>query len=591
VSDPPPFLDCPDRPARDDPRETGFVRRRRVRWLSPSVLFRTGPAVAISNLFSRFADKREQQASIPIKPLRDLGKRDELWIDYVADLGDGFDATASVASAILRDHALTTPSGERVRSHRADLVIFGGDAVYPFASTMDYEDRTIGPYRSVAPCRPADPALLMAVPGNHDWYDGLTSFLRIFGQRRFVGPFATRQSRSYFAVKLPGPWWLWGIDIQFDTYIDEVQLSFFRELAERSLGEHDAVILCSAKPSWVESNDGKPEAYAALDYFERTIVRPNASVRLSLTGDHHHYVRYEAAEGSDEKITAGGGGAYTTPTHHLPRALELPPPDSRVISKSPPRRYERRAAYPSVDESRRLRWKIFGRIWRNGLLWTLPAVVYALLALAAALAARGAQDLGDYVGELRHWGVITVFVLTALALKGFTGAHGARSWVAGVLHALVHSVIALAVAGAVLVEGLDGGTQTGAELAVVAAAAFAGGTVGMLVLAAYLLVADRWRINSNELFAGMALTDAKCFLRIHVHERAGLTLYPIGIKRVPEWRFNVDDGSGLSPSDPWYVPVEPVECHLIEEPIRIAAEAVEGAPRPAAGSVGPPASR
>ena len=47
---------------------------------------------------------------------------------------------------------------------------------------------------------------LYAVPGNHDWYDGLTAFLRLFARQRdaTIGGWRTRQSRSYFAVRLPG---------------------------------------------------------------------------------------------------------------------------------------------------------------------------------------------------------------------------------------------------------------------------------------------------------------------------------------------------------------------------------------------------
>ena len=47
------------------------------------------------------------------------------------------------------------------------------------------------------------PPDMYALPGNHDWYDGLTSFMRLFCQGGWVGAWRTRQRRSYFAVKLP----------------------------------------------------------------------------------------------------------------------------------------------------------------------------------------------------------------------------------------------------------------------------------------------------------------------------------------------------------------------------------------------------
>ena len=35
-----------------------------------------------------------------------------------------------------------------------------------------------------------------AIPGNHDWYDGLTGFLRQFGQDRWLGGWRTHQTAA-----------------------------------------------------------------------------------------------------------------------------------------------------------------------------------------------------------------------------------------------------------------------------------------------------------------------------------------------------------------------------------------------------------
>ena len=57
-------------------------------------------------------------------------------------------------------------------------------------------------------------------------------------------------------------------------------------------------------------------------------------------------------------------------------------------------------------------------------------------------------------------------------------------------------------------------------------------------------------INSNELFAGMAIEDHKCFLRLHLdHVSGDLTVYPIKVDHVPSWRFNRASG-GRSRSHP-----------------------------------------
>jgi len=72
-----------------------------------------------------------------------------------------------------------------------------------------YEDRFIGPFAAALPKTDApDKPDLYALPGNHDWYDGLVTFLRVFCVRDGrVGNWVTRQRRSYFALKLPHDWW------------------------------------------------------------------------------------------------------------------------------------------------------------------------------------------------------------------------------------------------------------------------------------------------------------------------------------------------------------------------------------------------
>ena len=53
----------------------------------------------------------------------------------------------------------------------------GGDEVYPIASLEGYQNRLVGPYRAAPRRSTGDPATRAhGVAGNHDWYDGLTSF-------------------------------------------------------------------------------------------------------------------------------------------------------------------------------------------------------------------------------------------------------------------------------------------------------------------------------------------------------------------------------------------------------------------------------
>jgi len=59
-----------------------------VRWLSPRALFITAVDVVISGIFGRYADKRELEGALPGADAFPI-EGDPLWIDYIADVGDG----------------------------------------------------------------------------------------------------------------------------------------------------------------------------------------------------------------------------------------------------------------------------------------------------------------------------------------------------------------------------------------------------------------------------------------------------------------------------------------------------------------------
>jgi hypothetical protein len=63
------------------------------------------------------------------------------------------------------------------------------------------------------------------IPGNHDWYDGLTTFSRFILARDWLGGWLIPQKRSYFALKLPQGWWIFGLDLALTQDIDIDQVS------------------------------------------------------------------------------------------------------------------------------------------------------------------------------------------------------------------------------------------------------------------------------------------------------------------------------------------------------------------------------
>ncbi len=579
------------RPRRDEDPARSFARQDPTYWLSPGLLLRASGYALVSGLLGRYQDKRESMGSLPADDPLDLRTgRDEVWFDFVSDTGDGFDATYAIASLVGRpalDLAAGDDAGAGVRYPRGELLVLGGDECYPRGEMEEYEHRFIGPYRAAFPGDASDPRppWMLAVPGNHDWYDGLTAFTRTFCQSRRIGGWRTTQSRSYFAVSLPGRWWLWSIDIQFDSYVDVVQHRWLSGMAEQ-LRPGDGVILCTAKPAWT-SVHANPEDYRTVDFVERTFVEPaGAEIRMVLSGDKHHYSRYEAADGR-QLVTAGGGGAYLTSTHHLPDAAEVPSPRSTDRRRGEPVRFERRCRFPDAETSRALGlgvWRlplttpgfaalvgVLHVLPALGMLWMLgagPAQLGDRLRTAAeAMPDLGWVDtlalLGDSIGNLLLAGLVLA------ATVGLTKQTRPIALALGLGHGLVHLAVAVTTTwlGARLAGALlDGDLALLSILLVLAVVLVVGASLGAELVALSLVVGDRWGVNANELFAAQAIADHKNFLRIHVDRSGAVTVHPVGLAEVPRaWR----EPAGWPSDGPRIDPVQPMEPRLIEAPFQV----------------------
>jgi len=314
--------------------------RDMVRWFSPTVFLKTLKNVIPSTLFGQYADRRLVHAALDSPIDKDnvieqccggeqgiCGRhgRREFWVDYVADLGDGFNSTYAIAYLIGQKEIKV---GDDQTLPRADCLVMGGDEIYPYAEREEYRNRMQRPYRAAFPrtSRPgaADPPVFM-IPGNHDWYDGLTLFLALFcrGRAAHLGSWITSlQRRSYFAIHLGDNWWIWGFDSQLGEDVDQPQADYFVTVA-RKMPPNPKVIICASVPTWLKASiSARDDAernrfYRGLDYIAG-IVRdecPGAKVPLVLAGDLHHYTRYVDKESGTNFINAGGGGAFLHPTH------------------------------------------------------------------------------------------------------------------------------------------------------------------------------------------------------------------------------------------------------------------------------------
>ena len=542
-----------------------------VRWLDPHQLIDTAGRVLVSGVFSSYADRREVQALVEAR-VYDRSDASELWLDHVADLGDGWNSTYTIARLLAADKLEVEWDGEAHPSQRGQILVMGGDQVYPVPKRVEYENRLLGPYRSALPCAPGDNPELFAIPGSHDWYDGLVNFMSIFCRHRSIGGWKTEQSRSYFALKLPHRWWLWGIDIQFGAYLDEAQLDYFSDVASGEVEQGDRIVLCMAKE--VQSGRSTSEIHSDRDlgYLEREIVDPSgARVLLYLKSGRHHYCRYEEEDGPRQFIASGGGGAFLHPTHQLPDKLEL-------ASGGGSSDYKRTGTYPSPEASKRLRKRV----------WLLPAynlplagvlgAVQLLLAFMMSLHLRDRHASVD-LAELRDavWESPTAFLLILLLMVLLATmvrfAHDAPG-VTRVVLGLVHSGLQLASVAGVLIAASrlssvfdpEGAPSVIAFLALVGVL---GGIAGAVGMSGYLWVTNCLGFHGNEAYAPLHHMDLKHFLRLHIGADGALTVYPIAVDRVGrKWQLSSDAPAHA----PWFDPVdgEP-EVHLIEKPLRVEA--------------------
>lgn len=593
---------CPGLPEDFDLKD--YTSARMTNWFSPVVLFSTGARDLLSQIFAAYADRRATIAALqPASTFDDLKDRDELWLDYVADVGDGWDSTYSIAWCLGQLKQTVNTNGAQQQLQRGDMLVMGGDQVYPFASAEAYNTRLVRPYQAALPCTPeGEHPVLFALPGNHDWTDGLRGFMRRFCQGAWLGGWRTHQSRPYWSVQLPHGWWIWGVDSQIDDYIDQAQVDFFRQTAE-NVQAGDRVILCVAAPSWIYAATGDNELYRNLAFLENDIIcKRKAHLVLTLSGDLHHFAHYRTDDGRDgimrHKITCGGGGAFTHGTHHLPKRIDL-------VEQNEDRSYELDAqplpdgtgsakVLPGQGESKRLLWKNLLFPLRHPAFAALLGGFYLVYALVLANAGL-LQQLALVPFEpgntaLTFWLYIKttfahVWPLLFLGLligSGYAFAQPdwrsnpevkrKRKLCGGLVHALMHLVVLIPLLWTLSHSSTislppfapDWTSALKYSLATFFFGALGGGLVFGIYLSASNLLAG---FHRTEAFSAVRDANNKSFLRMHLN-KDGLTIYPLGLSDSEcEWKENPEGGENSS----WIHPAgdKPLVPDLICGPIRI----------------------
>jgi len=277
--------------------------------------------------------------------LEALGR--DVWVDFVADTGDDAAVSRAVARLLFADYELPDLDhpGQLLAAPRGELLIFGGDTAYPVATAQEITNRVIVPFNQVLDALPPDPRprVLLGIPGNHDWYDGLDGFGRMFRRREghdeapassvgfsplmlqhyaewarefvrggkidkpkalVLRGYAPVQNASYFVLPITPRIDLLAVDRQLRTP-DARQRRFLIDAYEM----HPERATWALLPDPVYRFGGPSNSGTAM--VESLHFDLGARDHFVLTGDVHHYARLE--RGRLLHVIAGGGGAFLHP--------------------------------------------------------------------------------------------------------------------------------------------------------------------------------------------------------------------------------------------------------------------------------------
>jgi hypothetical protein len=313
-------------------------------WLRPSVLWQSR-----NDILAGLADPTDADRRLWVAARRRAGVDPELRIDHsrlesvsfllAGDTGEG-DASQFVTVPPL------VACGEGIH-----FMLIASDVLYPAGDVNQYLEKFYRPYKDVL-------APIYALPGNHDWYDGLGGFMlhfcgetdpprataparplsrewlrRLLWRRArptdtgVVGKGRELRGRPEQRAEQPGPYFtidtgpvrIVGIDSGIRGSLDAEQGEWLR-LVSRSSDKPK--ILITGKPIYVDGTH-VPGAIAGTELTVDAIVRDREhNYVAAIGGDIHNYQRYpvDVVGGRTiQYIVAGGGGAFMHATHQIPK--------------------------------------------------------------------------------------------------------------------------------------------------------------------------------------------------------------------------------------------------------------------------------
>jgi len=324
---------------RPDRRE-----RKQFSWISPRPLWESRNDKIARWIGDSTADERKRWVEAQRRKGVDsrltitrYAEKDEVSFMVLGDPGEGDDSQYQVLRPL------------RATSQQTDFTFVVSDVIYPAGDVQDYHDKFYWPYRGL-------PGPIYAVPGNHDWYDGLHGFMSLLcgadpdlrppvhasknrWKRAFLDltwrepteamqeeieamqahrPEPSGQPGPYFAIELK-ELLLVGLDTGIQSGIDDEQGEWLRKVSQVPKDK----ILLTGKPLVVDASRKTCPISGSEDTVNAIVADPANRYVAVIGGDIHNFQRYPVKYGDGrlvQHIISGAAGAYTKATHRIPRA-------------------------------------------------------------------------------------------------------------------------------------------------------------------------------------------------------------------------------------------------------------------------------
>lgn len=318
--------------------------RKQFSWINPRPLWESRNDKIARWLGDSTNDERERwveaqrRKGVDItRPVSDFEEQDQASFFVLGDPGEGDDSQYQVLRPL------------RALQDGIHFTYIVSDVIYPAGDALDYYDNYFWPYRDL-------PGPIYAIPGNHDWYDGLNGFMthlcnadpdlrpplhqgtnrlkRAFLDLSWREPRETpkplldemRQLRktgyqpgSYFAIALK-ELLLVGLDTGIQSGIDIKQGEWLRQVSKIPKDK----ILLTGKPMVVDAGRKTCPIVGDDTATVNSIVDdPENRYIAVIGGDIHNFQRYPVRMQDGrviQHIVSGAAGAYTKATHRIPSA-------------------------------------------------------------------------------------------------------------------------------------------------------------------------------------------------------------------------------------------------------------------------------